>query len=152
MGRYDLRPLRVHQAATQLLQTGRIRTPPSWYDVVAAIPPTQVLVRTLPVEQYDRKPSASKAKATKKPSKMFRPQKISHKEDSLRRQFFGDHPWELARPRIVLENDGKDSQRWDWSRISQPSRRLDGERCAFGDESLSFSLAQVRIPVRRAAD
>ncbi|KAH0565846.1 hypothetical protein GP486_000769 [Trichoglossum hirsutum] len=126
MGRYDLRPLRVHQTATQLLQAGRIGAPPPWYDVVAAIPPTQAVVRVLPVEQHDR-PSASKAKATKKPSKMFQPQKILHKEDDLRRQFYGDHPWELARPRVVLENDGKDGQRCDWSRISQPGRRLDGE-------------------------
>ena len=73
----------------------------------------------------------SKTKATKKPSKMFRPQKIVNKEDILRRQFFGDHPWELARPRVVLEDDGKDGQRWDWSRISQPGRILDGERCVF---------------------
>ncbi|KAI9785715.1 MAG: mitochondrial ribosomal small subunit component [Geoglossum umbratile] len=127
MGRYDFRPLRVHQTATQLLQTNRIRTPPPWYGVVATIPPTQAVVRTLPVEQHDRGSSASKAKAMKKPSKMFQPQKILHKEDALRRQFFGDHPWELARPRVVLENDGRDGQKWDWSRISQPDRILDGE-------------------------
>jgi len=133
MGRYDFKPLRVHQTATQLLQTNRIRTPPPWYDVVATIPPTQAVVRTLPVEQRDGESSTSKAKATKKPSKMFRPQKIIHREDTLRRQFFGDHPWELARPRVVLEDDGKDGQRWDWSRISQPGRILDGERCVFKD-------------------
>ncbi|KAI9764372.1 MAG: mitochondrial ribosomal small subunit component [Geoglossum simile] len=111
MGRYDFKPLRVHQTATQLLRTNRIGTPPPWYDVVATIPPTQAVVRTLPVEQHDRGPSTSKAKTTKKPSKMFRPQKIIHREDTLRERFFGDHPWELARPRVVLEDDGKDGQR-----------------------------------------
>jgi small subunit ribosomal protein S23 len=34
----------------------------------------------------------------------------------------------LARPRIVLENDGKDAQKCDWSRIQQPGRPLTGER------------------------
>ena len=46
----------------------------------------------------------------------------------LRREFFKDHPWELARPRILLEDDGKDSQKTDWSRIQQKEKALSGER------------------------
>ena len=61
---------------------------------------------------------------------MFQPMKIEYPEDKLREEFFGDHPWELARPRIVLEDDGKDYQNQDWSRIEQPGKQLDGERCA----------------------
>ena len=59
---------------------------------------------------------------------MFKPQLIEYEEDRLRREFYGDHPWELARPRVVLENDGKDGQRCDWSRIQQLGRPLNGER------------------------
>lgn len=59
---------------------------------------------------------------------MFKPQTIEYEEDQLRREFYSDHPWELARPRIVLENDGRDSQRCDWSRIQQLGRPLNGER------------------------
>lgn len=59
---------------------------------------------------------------------MFKPQAIVYEEDRLRLQFYGDHPWELARPRVVLENDGKDGQKCDWSRIQQPGRQLNGER------------------------
>lgn len=59
---------------------------------------------------------------------MFQPQQIRHEEDDLRREFFGDHPWELARPRVLLENDGKDYQRWDWSKPDQTGRPLSGER------------------------
>lgn len=52
---------------------------------------------------------------------------IVYPEDKLRNEFFGDHPWELARPRVILENDGKDGEKWDWSRIVQPGKKLDGE-------------------------
>lgn len=68
---------------------------------------------------------------TRKPSKMFKPQPIEYEEDQLRKEFYGDHPWELARPRIILENSGKDGQRYDWSRIQQKGKALDGERCDF---------------------
>ena len=46
----------------------------------------------------------------------------------MRKEFYGDHPWELARPRIVLENDGRDGQRCNWSQIQQRGRPLNGER------------------------
>jgi small subunit ribosomal protein S23 len=59
---------------------------------------------------------------------MFKPQPIEYEEDVLRKEFYNDHPWELARPRIVLEDDGKDGQRVDWSRLQQRGRPLNGER------------------------
>lgn len=58
---------------------------------------------------------------------MFKPLPLEYEEDRLRKEFYSDHPWELARPRIVLENDGKDGQRCDWSRIQQRGRPLNGE-------------------------
>lgn len=64
----------------------------------------------------------------KKASRLFQPQHIRYEEDELRQEFFTDHPWELARPRVLLENDGKDSQRWDWSKPDQSGRPLNGER------------------------
>ncbi len=64
----------------------------------------------------------------KKPSRTFHPQKIVYEEDELRRVFFKDHPWELARPRMMVELDGKDSRRVDWSRgLRQPGMPLSGE-------------------------
>lgn len=125
MGRYDFSPLRVHQTATRLLNSERISRVPSWYNVVASIPPSEMLVRTQPLQH--RVPPSRRLKA-KKPSKLFRPQKITYEEDAMRKEFFRDHPWELARPRIVLENDGKDAERDDWSKLSQPGRPLGGER------------------------
>lgn len=45
---------------------------------------------------------------------MFQPVNIGYEEDKLRWEYFNDHPWELARPRVVLENDGRDAEKWDW--------------------------------------
>ena len=59
---------------------------------------------------------------------MFQPQRIGYEEDALRQEFFADHPWELARPRMMLEDDGKDYQRWDWSLPEQDGRPTSGER------------------------
>ncbi|KAL8969341.1 MAG: hypothetical protein Q9183_002044 [Haloplaca sp. 2 TL-2023] len=123
MGRYDFRPLRVHQTASQLLSAERIKKVPPWHEVVGSIPPAQTLVRSQPLQHQER-PRRPKVR---KPSKLFQPQRVSYEEDSLRREFFGDHPWELARPRVVLENDGRDAQRKDWSLASQPDRPVDGE-------------------------
>jgi small subunit ribosomal protein S23 len=45
---------------------------------------------------------------------MFTPLNLTYEEDRLRWEYFNDHPWELARPRVILENDGKDNEKWDW--------------------------------------
>ena len=124
MGRYDFRPLRVHQTATQLLSTERLNVVPPWYRIVGQVPPAQALVRTQPIQHHEKR---TKNKA-RKPSKMFQPQTIVYEEDALRKEVFCDHPWELARPRVVLENDGKDWQKDDWSKILQPGRQVSGER------------------------
>ena len=39
---------------------------------------------------------------------------LNYEEDRLRWEYFNDHPWELARPRVVLEDDGRDGEKWDW--------------------------------------
>lgn len=106
MGRLDLSAQRVHQHASRLIEAKRLGTPPPWYDVVGTIPPAARLVR--PAMQRSQR-------AGKKSSKMFTPIKISYEEDRLRWEYFNDHPWELAKPRVILEEDGKDYQRWDWS-------------------------------------
>ena len=124
MGRYDFRPLRVHQAASQLLATERITRTPPWHSVVGNIPPAQTLVRTQPLQHRER----GQRSKTRKPSRLFQPQNIVYEEDALRKEFYKDHPWELARPRVVLENDGDDAASDDWSQISQTKRPLNGER------------------------
>ena len=119
-----LRPLRVHQIASRMLETGRLQAEPPWYRVVGNVPPTTTLVRTLPVKLQEKKLT----KSHRKVPGLYRPHKIVYPEDELRQRFFREHPWELARPRIVVENDGRDFERYDWSRMMQPGKRLDGER------------------------
>ncbi|KAI9755253.1 MAG: mitochondrial ribosomal small subunit component [Lichina confinis] len=89
------------------------------------LPPAEAMVRTQPVQQEHL--SSTKKRRVKKPSKMYQAVSIVYPEDRLRHQFFTDHPWELARPRIVLEDDGKDTHHTDWSRLGQPGRATDGE-------------------------
>ncbi|GAB7346578.1 hypothetical protein MBLNU457_5766t1 [Dothideomycetes sp. NU457] len=138
MGRYNFAPQRVHQAATRLLETKRLREPPPWYDIIGSMPPSERLTRPALQRNVNK---------SKKTSRMFQPIKIEYPEDKLREEFFGDHPWELARPRVVLEDDGKDFHKHDWSRIQQPGKPLDGEsvvqrqRWLMANESLSKAEA-----------
>lgn len=122
----NLQAARVHEVATQLLRSKTITQEPPWYNVLGRFPPGEFMTRNLPIQH---KVQSKRSPNTRKPSKMFRPQEIVYEEDNLRRQFYSDHPWELARPRIVLETDGKDWQKYDWSHIEQVEKPLDGERC-----------------------
>lgn len=120
MGRYDFRPMRVRQTAKALCDSKRVASLPQWYHIVGDIPPSETLAR--PVL---RNPVPKRAK---KPSRMFQPLPIRYPEDKLRSDFFGDHPWELARPRLVVEDSGNDAKGYDWSNIVQRGKQLDGER------------------------
>ncbi|EPY52631.1 ribosomal protein subunit Rsm25 [Schizosaccharomyces cryophilus OY26] len=95
---------------------------PCWYSAVAKYPPaTQYLNRITPL--YSTKVRKSK-NANKE---MYHPQSIHWPEDRLRKKFYQDHPWELARPQIITENDGNDHLYCDWSQLDQPRKALTGE-------------------------
>lgn len=119
----NLQSTRVHQVATRLLESKSILHEPPWYNAIGRFPPGELMTRTQPVQHHVSKPHPK----TRKPSKMFRPQNIEYEEDKLRREFYSDHPWELARPRVVLETDGKDSYMYNWENIEQINKPLDGE-------------------------
>lgn len=119
MGRYDFRALRVRQTAKALFDSKRNSDLPQWYDVIGNIPPGETLAR--PVLR------APKVRHARKASKLFKPLAIVYPEDKLRSEFFGDHPWELARPRLTVEDSGNDAKGYDWSKITQPGKQLDGE-------------------------
>lgn len=78
---------------------------------------------------------------------MYKPTQITYEEDGLRENFYSDHPWELARPRVILEQDGKDGQKCDWSKIQQPSRELNGERLVLGICWSNGSTANISFEV-----
>lgn len=122
----QIRPGRVFQAVTDQLNNAvhknhPTREPP-WYQIMHSVPPSESIIRK--VSARHEPPS----KRARKPKKLYRPQTLRYIEDSLRSTFFRDHPWELARPRIVVELDGKDWQRYDWSKgLRQPGTPLCGE-------------------------
>lgn len=129
MGGRQIRPAGVYRAVSeelkhQLMPGYNVPTPP-WFAVMNSVPPSETLVRN--VTPRHRAPSPKSNKASK-PKRLFRPQTIAYPEDALRTSFYKDHPWELARPRVVLELDGKDHQHCDWSKgLRQPGVPLTGE-------------------------
>ncbi|KAL4927170.1 mitochondrial 37S ribosomal protein mS23 [Aspergillus undulatus] len=143
MGKYNLTALRVRQTAVLSKASGKPGDLPRWVDVVRDVPPAEILVRKQPQQhQLFRQrvisdPKTSKPQVVfeaqekrtkpKKASRMFLPVEIKYEEDQLRKEFFRDHPWELARPRILLESTGKDFENYNWRRMQQPGKRLDGE-------------------------
>jgi small subunit ribosomal protein S23 len=124
MGKYDFRPARVRQATSRLLGTPRLEHRPPWFDVVGNNPPSQILVRTQPIQH----PKHTGRRDPRRASKQFRPLPIAYEEDSLRQTFFRDHPWELARPRVMLENDGRGYQNTERVSLAAPGRAVNGER------------------------
>lgn len=144
MGRINLTSLRVRNRALADLQSRKHDIPPVWLNVVGQIPPAQILTRQQPIrhpvaqirtrslpngrtEQYVIEAPTKKSKSAKR-SRLFAPVEIQYEEDQLRKQFFQDHPWELARPRMVLETTGNQHANSDYSKgLEQPMVPLSGE-------------------------
>ncbi|VVT58632.1 mitochondrial 37S ribosomal protein mS23 [Magnusiomyces paraingens] len=119
---------------------------PIWFRVIAQNPPTQNFAyKAHNLEKYQEKSAAENSpsleahpqtgfyktrnyiKRSTNPRHLFTPHSIDYFEDKIRALFYEQHPWELARPKLVVETDGKDSLRTDWSKLDQISKRLDGE-------------------------
>lgn len=148
MGRINLAPLRVRRRALANQQTGK-HINPVWMNITRDIPPAQILVRKQPQQQSliqartrevvvsapddpdirtEIKADLRVFKSRSSAKRIFCPQDIRYEEDKLRLRFFTDHPWELARPRIVLEDTGNSHARADWSKgLIQPGIPLSGE-------------------------
>ncbi|RWA06345.1 hypothetical protein EKO27_g8769 [Xylaria grammica] len=125
-GQRQIRPARVYQNVTNLLNHRIMPNvpvqKPAWYNAIESIPPSETVTRTYPPQHKQHNPK------TRRPSRLFQPQQLVYEEDGLRSQFYRDHPWELARPRMVIEMDGRDAERYDWSKgLRQPGMSLCGE-------------------------
>lgn len=107
MGRHSFAAQNINKSTQSLLNTKRLAHPPPAFIPLATFPPSTRLVR--PPKQRSAKPGS------KRTSRLFAPLSIGYQEDRLRWEYFNDHPWELARPRVMLESDGRDHERWDWS-------------------------------------
>ena len=129
---------------SNMLKGNLMKNQPVWLPVVQAIPPGPSIIRSQNPEvnvngQTDLETSvlakprtnthrlrhSEKHLRTPPP----RPRAIVYPEDRLRRQFFKDHPFELAKPKVLVEND-LGINRTDFSKLMldgmHPSQ-IDGE-------------------------
>ncbi|KAL3233401.1 Small ribosomal subunit protein mS23 [Nakaseomyces bracarensis] len=136
----------VLERTSAYLRTGVIRDTPAWYNVVASIPPVKKFTREprkinpsteRPVSRladehlegfnsnglYKTRFNTLDKKIANR--QIYRPPKLVYLEDSIRNLFYKQHPWELARPKIIAENEIE--MDYDWSRIQQLGKPLDGE-------------------------
>ncbi|KAI0116440.1 mitochondrial ribosomal protein [Nemania sp. FL0031] len=125
-GQRQIRPARVYQTVSNIMNQRILPhkkvQKPIWYDVIQSIPPSETLTRPFPPQHKIPNPKV------RRPSRLYQPQQLVYEEDALRRQFYKDHPWELARPRVIVELDGRDAERYDWSKgLHQPGLPLSGE-------------------------
>src|ERR1700730_9655382 len=114
-------PLTVARTTKLFMDKGLIKNEPVWY---------QPVLDTPPMTDFSRKPAR-----TNEPRPWNRPVDIREMQQMnkgpnniIRTRFYKEHPWELARPRIVVEEDGADYVRQDWSKMQQYGKPLDGER------------------------
>ncbi|CAD1812101.1 Mitochondrial ribosomal protein S25 family protein [Candida parapsilosis] len=131
------------------LQSGVIKQKPVWFDIVAKYPPKHNLVKKPYVHEAEstdprndllkpKKQGLSKSQLFKtRPSsseisnrnnEIHRIPKLKFLEDELRNYFYLQHPWELARPKNLIENNGDEIlKKCDWSHMLQLHKPLDGE-------------------------
>lgn len=146
--------LEVLERTSKFLKSGVIEQTPAWFNVVSANPPVKNLVRqpnfkyrkTLEEQQsildteiekqnkklkdaftYNEDTHFYKTKIKRQENDIYRPIKLKFLEDELRNLFYQQHPWELADPKLLIENTGNDAAKQDWSSIIQINKKLDGE-------------------------
>lgn len=132
----------VVKRTSAYLKCGLLKEQPAWYDVVASAPPLTKFTREpvkRPPDGTNDKPqrhgnteqSSSGLFVTrlrsrdKKIENLYRIPRLAYLEDKLRSLFYAQHPWEMSRPRILIENalDGSSN----WSSMRQLGKPLDGE-------------------------
>ncbi|OLL22576.1 37S ribosomal protein S25, mitochondrial [Neolecta irregularis DAH-3] len=112
---------------------------PAWYRPVLNRAPTWHLAK-MPCLQFQPTTKISR-------KHLFKPQKIVYPEDRLRSRFYRNHPWELARPKIIIENDAMDFLRYNWNTLVQNGRQTDGERFVVYAEILLIKYSVVQRAV-----
>ena len=137
----------VLERTSNYLNSGVLKTPPAWFNVIAKHPPRKKFtrepilndpvtgksrVKSLNIKDGVNRRGLYKTRANlkdKTPSTnmLYRPAKLVYLEDQLRQLFYEQHPWERSRPKILIENTNMSKQNYDWSQIQQLGKPLDGE-------------------------
>lgn len=127
---------KIIERTSSFLKSGVIKQKPAWYDVVAAHPPATDLTKNAKILGYSqykdpmelKRPNQTRVKNKKlDSSKIHAIPKIKLFEDQLRNYFYAKHPWEFSRPKILVENEGNEIEKCDWSHLLQLNKPLDGE-------------------------
>jgi small subunit ribosomal protein S23 len=138
-------PTGLAKHVDNLIKGKLLKRAPVWLPVVQAIPPGPSIIRSqqpninltaqTPAEQAAQSTSSPVHRASLRHKQKHlrtrppRPQAIVYPEDRLRRQFYKDHPFELSRPKVLVENDNG-LNRTDFSQLVLPGMHLsqvDGE-------------------------
>ncbi|CCF60202.1 hypothetical protein KAFR_0J01350 [Kazachstania africana CBS 2517] len=136
----------ILERTSAYLQAGLLRNAPAFYDVIAQVPPSTKFTREPKLVNpstgqdrtrfreltdkvnwrglYKTRYAASDRHASV--SRLYKASRLKYLEDDLRQLFYDQHPWELSRPKIVIENN-IDNSSLDWSNIQQLGKPVDGE-------------------------
>ncbi|ODV95978.1 hypothetical protein PACTADRAFT_49403 [Pachysolen tannophilus NRRL Y-2460] len=130
--------LNVLERTSHYLKSGLLKKQPLWYKVVAAYPPQKDLTRKVKRVNEVLK-NASELEPSKKAlyktriqpnrlkNKLYQSQKLKFLEDDLRKLFYEQHPWELADPKNLIENEKIMHKTLNWKTIRQLYVPLSGE-------------------------
>lgn len=138
----------VLQRTSEYLSSGLVSSQPAWYKVLAYNTPRHAFNKTVrpevlekikaeevsAINHINKKLSTgfyvTKVRAQKKKDvkSLLMPQRLHFIEDDLRLLFYKQHPWELADPKNLVENEHNlGNENFDWSHMRQFGKKLDGE-------------------------
>ncbi|CAG8791647.1 5568_t:CDS:2, partial [Gigaspora rosea] len=76
-----------------------------------------------------------------------RPQRIVYEEDSLRRRFYRDHPYELLRPQSLIEKETPIREDWNTLLGTKHPTQINGESEAYTKACNEFYVIRARQEV-----
>lgn len=139
----------VLQRTSEYLSAGLVESQPAWYKPLAFNPPRHAFNKTVRPEILENAKAKELSSINEINDKMstgfyitrikggkhannvknlLKIQNLHFIEDDLRLLFYKQHPWELADPKNLIENEHNlGNANCDWSTLRQFSKRLDGE-------------------------
>ncbi|KAG1056321.1 hypothetical protein G6F46_002960 [Rhizopus delemar] len=160
---YRPAPIKIAKHVSSLLKGRLMKQPPVWLPVVQSIPPGPSIIRSQNEQvNVSGQSELEKALFTQQQTKTRlrhsqkhlrtpppRPRAIVYPEDKLRKQFYKDHPFELARPKVLVENE-LGVNRTDFSKLMldgmHPSQ-IDGEAVI---KYQLYLMVNEKMPERKA--
>ncbi|KAG0741938.1 hypothetical protein G6F57_004475 [Rhizopus arrhizus] len=160
---YRPAPIKIAKHVSSLLKGRLMKQPPVWLPVVQSIPPGPSIIRSqneqvnvsgqseLEKALFTQQQTKSRLRHSQKHLRTPppRPRAIVYPEDKLRKQFYKDHPFELARPKVLVENE-LGVNRTDFSKLMldgmHPSQ-IDGEAVI---KYQLYLMVNEKMPERKA--